>query len=58
MTVIAPGISVERWTASSRLTLAVMTVVAIVLAASPAFMGAGVIDRIIGGDRRDTGFEP
>ncbi|MGV1756891.1 branched-chain amino acid ABC transporter permease [Rhizobium sp. A22-96] len=46
MTVIAPGISVERWTASSRLTLAVMTIAAILLAASPAFLGAGAIDRM------------
>lgn len=46
MTMIATGISVERWTKSSRLALATMTVVVVVLAASPAFVGAGIIDRM------------
>lgn len=46
MTTIVPGISVERWTASSRRALALMIVVVILLTASPAVLGAGAIDRM------------
>ncbi|MGV1792745.1 branched-chain amino acid ABC transporter permease [Rhizobium sp. A37_96] len=46
MSMITPGISVERWTASSRLTLAAMIVAIGLLAALPAISSAGVTDRM------------
>ncbi len=46
MSTIAPGISVERWTASSRMTLAAMMVAVGLLAAMPTIASAGVTDRM------------
>ncbi len=46
MSIIVPGISVERWTASSRFTLAAMIVAVVLLAVLPAFSSAGVTDRM------------
>ncbi|WP_349961215.1 branched-chain amino acid ABC transporter permease [Rhizobium sp. ZPR3] len=46
MSTIAPEISVERWTASSRLTLAAMMVAIGLLAAVPNVSSAGVTDRM------------
>lgn len=46
MSTIAPGISVERWTTSSRLTLAAMIVAIGLLAALPTISSAGVTERM------------
>ena len=46
MSTIAPGISVERWTTSSRMTLAAMMVAVGLLAAMPTIASAGVTDRM------------
>ncbi|HEY0124396.1 MAG TPA: branched-chain amino acid ABC transporter permease [Rhizobium sp.] len=46
MTFLSNGISIERWTRSSRLALATMAVVLAILALAPAFLGAGMIDRM------------
>lgn len=46
MSTIVPGISIERWTASSRLTLAAMIMAIGLLAALPAISSAGVTDRM------------
>ncbi|MBB3612410.1 branched-chain amino acid ABC transporter permease [Rhizobium sp. BK602] len=46
MTFLSNDISIERWTRSSRLTLAVMAAAIAVLALAPAFLGAGMIDRM------------
>jgi branched-chain amino acid transport system permease protein len=42
----ARNIAVERWTASSRLAVAAMLLIAIALACGPAFLGAGAVDRL------------
>ncbi|MDE1994321.1 MAG: branched-chain amino acid ABC transporter permease [Rhizobiaceae bacterium] len=46
MTFISNGISVERWTRSSRLALGAMAVVLVFLAFAPAILGVGAIDRM------------
>ncbi|MCZ3374469.1 amino acid/amide ABC transporter membrane protein 2 (HAAT family) [Rhizobium sp. ERR 922] len=46
MSTIAPRISIERWTSSSRMTLAAMIVVIGLLAAMPAISSDGVTDRM------------
>ena len=46
MTFLSNGISIERWTRSSRLALATMAVALVALAFAPAFLGAGMIDRM------------
>ena len=46
MTLLSNDISIERWTRSSRLTLAAMAAAIAVLALAPAFLGAGMIDRM------------
>ena len=46
MTFVSNGISIERWTRSSRLALAGMAVVLAVLALAPGFLGPGMIDRL------------
>lgn len=46
MSTIEPGISVERWTASSRMTLAAMMLAIGLLAAVPTIASAGVTDRM------------
>ena len=46
MTLLSNGISIERWTRSSRLALATMAVALVALAFAPAFLGAGMIDRM------------
>lgn len=46
MTLLSNDISIERWTRSSRLTLAAMAATIAVLALAPAFLGAGMIDRM------------
>ncbi|MDL2409879.1 branched-chain amino acid ABC transporter permease [Rhizobium calliandrae] len=46
MNTIAPGISVERWTTSSRMTLTAMMLAIGLLAAMPTVASAGVTDRM------------
>jgi branched-chain amino acid transport system permease protein len=46
MTFTSNGISIERWTRSSRLALGAMAAVLVFLALAPAVLGAGAIDRI------------
>ena len=46
MTFLSNGISIERWTRPSRVALAVMALALVVLALAPAFLGAGMIDRM------------
>lgn len=46
MTFTSNGISIERWTRSSRLALGAMAAVLVILALAPAVLGAGAIDRI------------
>jgi len=46
MTLLSNDISIERWTRSSRLMLAAMAAAIAVLALAPAFLGAGMIDRM------------
>ncbi|MGV1838389.1 branched-chain amino acid ABC transporter permease [Rhizobium rhizogenes] len=46
MTFLSNGISIERWTRSSRLALAAISVALVILALAPAFLGAGMIDRM------------
>ncbi|WEO67866.1 branched-chain amino acid ABC transporter permease [Rhizobium rhizogenes] len=48
MTFLSNGISIERWTRSSRLALAAISVALVILALAPAFLGAGMIDRMTG----------
>ena len=42
----SPGITVERWTTSSRAAVAVVVVAVIALAFGPQFLGAGAVDRL------------
>jgi branched-chain amino acid transport system permease protein len=46
MTFTSNGISIERWTRSSRLALGAMAAVLVFLALAPAVLGAGAIDRM------------
>jgi branched-chain amino acid transport system permease protein len=46
MTFTSKGISIERWTRSSRLALGAMAALLVFLALAPAVLGAGAIDRI------------
>lgn len=46
MTIISNGISIERWTKSSRVALGSMAAVLALLMFAPAVLGAGAIDRL------------
>lgn len=46
MTLVSNGISVERWTRSSKLALTGMAAVFAILAVAPTFLGAGAVDRM------------
>ncbi|EJZ18969.1 inner-membrane translocator, partial [Rhizobium sp. Pop5] len=46
MTFVSNGISIERWTKSSRVALASMAAVLALLIFAPAVLGAGAIDRM------------